>query len=405
MPRRRTTDVVNTVMTDHKIARHKPTGDPLASRNEIHDTDATAYKGEVALLYPRTVTTPLYLDLAQVIDGANLKAGIPRLEWSIAQLQPKEAGFYFELANAYVQAGQNEKAFRWYEEALRREPELLPAQVKYAAALTAAGRHGDAIRLLEPAPPDSTALNTLGSAYLNAGRMADAISTFRRAIDSDIPEIYVNLGAALSRKGDRAGAIDAMRTAIRLAPDFAAAHNNLGNLLGEEGDFPKAFQAFQTALRLNPAYAEAHYNFGRSLAAANSLEAAETEFRAALKLNPNLAEAAISRGLVLARQGRLDEAISQYRETLRRNTTLLPARFNLSLALMRQGKNALAKEQFETILNSTPNDYETHYHLGMILLAEGATQAAKSHLQKALASPNLELRRAAQKAIGSAFRK
>lgn len=405
MPQRRTTDVVNAVMTDHKIARHKPTGNPLAPRNEIHDTDATAYKGEVALLYPQTIATPLYLDLAQVIDGANVKGGLPRLERSIARVQPKEAGFYFELANAYVEAGQNQKAFRWYEEALQREPKLLPARIKYAAALTAAGRANDAIRLLEPAPSGATALNTLGSAYLNAGRIADAIATFRRAIDSDIPEIHVNLGAALSRQGDRAAAIDAMRTAIRLAPDFAAAHNNLGNLLSEAGDFSNARQAFQTAIRLNPAYVEAHYNFGRSLAVASMLEAAEAEFRAALKLNPNMAEAAISLGLILARQERMDEAIAQYRETLRRNTTLVPARFNLGLALMRQGKNALAKEQFEVILETIPNDYETHYHLGMILLAEGAKEAAKPHLQKASASPNSELRRAAQNAIGSASRK
>ena len=130
MPKRRTGDVVNAVMTDHNISRRPAGGDLLAPRHEIHDTDENSYKGEVALLYPRQ-TRPsgeatLYLDLAQVIDGANLKSGIARLERSIALFKPRHAEFYFELANAYAKTGQSEKAFGWYEQALRRKPGYVP---------------------------------------------------------------------------------------------------------------------------------------------------------------------------------------------------------------------------------------------------------------------------------------
>ena len=52
MPKRRTDDVVNAVMTDHNISRRGLAGDLLAPRREIHDTDENSYKGEVTLTIP-----------------------------------------------------------------------------------------------------------------------------------------------------------------------------------------------------------------------------------------------------------------------------------------------------------------------------------------------------------------
>ncbi|HUQ90756.1 MAG TPA: tetratricopeptide repeat protein [Bryobacteraceae bacterium] len=406
MVKRRTDDVVNAVMTDHNISRRKPAGDPLAPRREGHDTDQTAYKGEVVLLYPRDLTAEasLYLDVAQVLDGSNLTAGISRLEKSIARFQPQRAEFYFELANAYAKTGRNDKAFPWYEQALRRQPEYPPGRLQYAAALTASGRITDAIHVLEATkgtPQDAATLNALGSAYLGAGRTGDAVATLRRAadIDPEIPEIHVNLGAALSRQGEQASAMDAIRTAIRLAPDFAAAHNNLANLLSEAGEFTQADRYFRDALRLQPNYAEAHYNYGRALARGGMLEEAAREFQTALKLKPKFAEAAVSHAMILARQGRLDEAIEEYRRVLKDQPGLAAAQFNLGLAFMRQSKNTLAKAQFEALLRSSPEDYEAHYHLGIILLSEGSKELAMLHFQKARQTPNPQLGTAVSEAI------
>ncbi len=409
MAKRRTDDAVNVIMTDHNISRRRPAGDLLAPRRETHDTDESAYKGEVVLLYPRqsrpTEETSLHLDVAQVIDGSNLTAGIARLEKSIGLFKPQQAEFYFELANAYSKTGQSEKAFHWYEQALQRQPAYHQARLNYAAALTASGRLADAVKVLEAAEgrfrQDPAALHALGSAYLGVGRIGEAITALQQAsaADPEIPEIYVNLGTALSRKGEPASAQDVLRTAIRLAPDFAPAHNNLANILSETGDFEQAQQHFQEALRINPGYAEAHYNYGRSLAGAGMFESAEREFNAALRVNPKLAEAAVGLGMILARQGRVNRAIEQFRLVLAGNPAFVPAQFNLGLALRRQGKNAEAKAQFENIIRSAPNDYEAHYHLGTILLDEGSKDSAILHLEKTLDSPSPELRAAASQAL------
>src|SRR6185369_10114164 len=61
------------------------------------------------------------------------------------------------------------------------------------------------------------------------GKTDQARAALRRAADrdSDLAEAYVNLGDACFRTGDAAGAIEALRHAIRLKPESASAHNNL----------------------------------------------------------------------------------------------------------------------------------------------------------------------------------
>jgi tetratricopeptide (TPR) repeat protein len=402
MPRRRTDDVVHVVMTDHYIQRRQPSRDLLAPVPETHDTAQTAYKGEVVLLYPvrlpSKAQSELYLATAQVIDGANLASGIPRLRKAIETHRPAEAEFYFELANAYWKTNQNTKAIPYFEEALRRNPRLPAAPVNYSAALSDIGR---SVRVLEDAPQDAATLNALGSAYLKMDRPDKALTTLRLAlsIDSDLPEVYVNLGTAFSRKGDRAAAIDALRSAIRLSPGLSAAHSNLANLLDAQGDFSQAQYHFRKAIASDPGQPVAHYNYGRALAQQKMFEQAEREWKTALELDPLMAEAATSLGMALERRGQSDGAIEYYRQALQVKPGLPAAHFNLGLALLRQGKRSEAKRHFEVVIQSDPADYRAHLYLGNILLSEGHREAAAIHLRKASQSPQTNLRDTALKAL------
>src|SRR5262249_47003041 len=161
--------------------------------------------------------------------------------------RPAQAEFYFELANAYWKTARNAQAAAYYEEALRRKPRFPEARRNYAAALSAAGRASDAAKALQTSD-DAASLNALGAAYLDLGKLDQAVTALRRAllIDSEIPEVYVNLGNALSRKGQHREASDALRGAIQISPGLAAAHNNLATLLGAQGDFEQARYHFRS---------------------------------------------------------------------------------------------------------------------------------------------------------------
>jgi len=210
MPRRRTGDAIHVAMTDHRIVRRPPAGDPLALRSEFHDDRAGAYTGEVVLYWPKTLPpdpeTDLYLALAQVIDNANLRTGIERLRAAVRRHRPTRGEFYFELAEAYRKLGRHADAAPYYEEARkRRAPGLDTARFQ----------------------------NDLGESYLQQNRAGDAVVPLRRAIalDPDLPEAHTNLGVALARTGDLAGAEQSLREALRIEPNLAEAHLNLGIVL------------------------------------------------------------------------------------------------------------------------------------------------------------------------------
>jgi tetratricopeptide (TPR) repeat protein len=402
MPKRRTDDVVHVVMTDHAIQARQPDRDLLAPLAEVHDTSQTQYRGEVKLLYPWTANTGLepYLALAQVIDGANLAGGIPRLLRAVKS-QP-QAEFLFELANAYQKANRNGEAIAWYEAGLRRNPSSVVGKRDYAVALTAAGRVSSAIQVLESVTqPDAVTLNQLGSAYVGSGQLGKAIATLRRALilDPDLPETHVNLGSALFRIGDARGATGALRSAIRLNPGSAEAHSNLGNVVAHTDGFNPARIHFETAIRLQPGLALAHFNYGRALVDRKLWVEAESRLAVAVKLDPGLAEAAVSYGLVLARRGELNRAIEQYRRAIHLRPNFAEARFNLALALARLGKAESALQDFRAVVASHPDDHEAHFHLGKLLVSRGNIDAAVKHFQKAAETARPELKAAALKEL------
>ena len=389
MPKRRTDDVVHAVMTDHFIQRRAQERTP---------PPAGPYRGEVIALYPRSMDE-LYLAVAQVADGSNLAAGIPRLEQAIKTGRPAQAEFYLELANAYAKLNQNGRAIECYEQALQRRPRFPEAQRSYALALERLGRRPAAVKVLEPLT-DTASLNQLGEAWLQLGQSDRAVATLKRAIaaDPDLSEAYVNLGAALLRRQDRAGAEAAFRGAILRRPNLAAAHLNLAALLAPS-DFSQAEYHFRQAIRGDPESAAAHYNYGRSLSERGRLDDAEKELRAALRIDPRFAEAATSLGLLLARRGQTDEAIEQYRLALRIKPDLTAAHFNLALALRDRGDLAEAKQHLEAVLLADPRDFESHLYLGKMLLAGGEREAGLAHLRRAAESPRPEVKAAAREAM------
>jgi tetratricopeptide (TPR) repeat protein len=226
--------------------------------------------------------------------GCESEGGDTPIAAGYRDLSPHEAAFYFFLADAYRQTERNDRAALYYEEALRRRPDFLPARLNYAAALSKMDRKSAAAQALEiaakTAPRDPAILNKLGETYLDLDKTEQAMATLQRALnnDPDLAEAYLNLGDVYLRKGDPKAAGAALRSAIRLRPGSAPAHNNLANILQTAGDFAQAEYHFKTSIALDPEYPAVHYNYGRALAAKGMLEQGEAEFEAALRLIPIL---------------------------------------------------------------------------------------------------------------------
>jgi len=275
MPKRRTSDVVHAVMTDHYIQRRKLEEDLLAETPEPNGP-TTVYHGEVLPYYPkpfeRSVENDLYLALAQVLENNNSEVGIPRLAAAITKYQPPQPEFYIELADAWLSRGKSQEAIPLYQEAVRRKPDSLAGLLGLGRAEEKSGRTAGAIeafqRATQAAPDDAASWRELGQIYVRQGKKAEAVTALEQSLrlESEAPDAHYALGLAWSQSGgDPVRAEASFREAIRLAPDYPEAHMNLAILLFQGQRIDEAEYHFKRALRYRPNYALAHLNYALML--------------------------------------------------------------------------------------------------------------------------------------------
>jgi tetratricopeptide (TPR) repeat protein len=117
----------------------------------------------------------------------------------------------------------------------------------------------------------------------------DAVDALKRAIELD-PELAAaryELGKALIQADDIEGAVAQFRKTVELLPEYASAWGNLGASLGEIKDFEGASSALTRAVELDPENAALHSNLGVSYRDQGRLPQAERLFRRAVELDPD----------------------------------------------------------------------------------------------------------------------
>jgi Flp pilus assembly protein TadD len=180
----------------------------------------------------------------------------------------------------------------------------------------------------------------------------------------------------------RSEAFAEYREAIRLQPDYAAAHYNLGNTLRDQGKLLEAIAALREAIRLQPGYAEAHNNLGLALHDQGKVSEAVAEYREAIRLQPDYAAAHYNLGIVLAGQGKRAEAIVAFREATRLRPDDAQAHHNLGLALHGQGKRAEAVAEYRAAIRLQPDYAGAHCNLGLALMKQGRFGEARDALRR-----------------------
>ena len=154
-----------------------------------------------------------------------------------------------------------------------------------------------------------------------------------------IPEFeaaHVGLGKWLEANGRTDDAISEYSDALRIKPDYAEAHDNLAVTLARLGRFPEAVGHWEQALQSYPDFAEAHYNLGIAFARMGKLPEAMDHWEQALRIKPDYADAHYNLGVALEHTGNLPGAIEQYRQALRLNPNFTEAQNALARLQPRQ---------------------------------------------------------------------
>jgi Flp pilus assembly protein TadD len=158
----------------------------------------------------------------------------------------------------------------------------------------------------------------LGVFHLDRGDVANAMSYFRRALtwDTNSAPLYHALAVALSMEGKATEAVDALRTACRLAPRDSEYRYKLALALNEVGQLDAARVALEETVKLDPQFARAWYNLGLAYAGQEKLDQALNALMRAESLDARSPQIPSARATILARLGGTEEAKAAARRAL-----------------------------------------------------------------------------------------
>lgn len=154
--------------------------------------------------------------------------------------------------------------------------------------------------------PAALRLNTLGVAYLNQGKSADAQKYFEQALaaEPNFEQARMNLGISLLAQQKLEPARAALEESANKLPDNPFAWYNLGLVYKDSAEPEKAIAAFQHVEKIQPDEPDAYYFEGFLLSQLQKYDEAIAAFKKALEIAPYHASAEF--GLARAYQRRGD---------------------------------------------------------------------------------------------------
>jgi Flp pilus assembly protein TadD len=161
---------------------------------------------------------------------------------------------------------------------------------------------------------------------------------------------------AATRNGQGVKAIEHLRAAVSLFPNFALAYNELGVQYLKLGQPEKAAEALRHAVRLAPDSFTPRLNYGIALLNKKEFREAETELREAVRKNNLSPTAHMYLGITLMSLKQMEEAEKELRRAIEsgsRETSL--AHYYLGGILWGKGLYKQAADELETYLKLNPN--------------------------------------------------
>lgn len=203
-------------------------------------------------------------NLAQVyFNTRRPRMALPIFE-ELNNQHPGQPRYAVPLAQCYVALGQRDRARQVIQKLLSDDKRRPWAQWLLALADLLEDRDADALARLAEIEQDESQLPELyvrlGAAYLRLGRLEDAERAFRKALELDQDTPAAHLGICRLRLHQRRyqEAVEAALEAVGLEYLLPAGHYLLGVALARVRDYDRAVQALELALRMEPGMAAAH---------------------------------------------------------------------------------------------------------------------------------------------------
>ena len=213
----------------------------------------------------------------------NLKAAASAFAEAV-RIEPANEDYRIDLGAALLNAGRVDDSVAAFRAAAKDFPNSSHIKLGLGSALFIAGTYREAAESILGAvrlQPDPRAYDLLGKVYESAGELQPQIrSEFEKYLSSSPADAtaYTHYAAILiASAGDTVEARKALRRALQLQPDLAAAHLQLGILEQSAENWKQALQSYLRAAELDRQNATVHYRLGAVYSRLGNTEKARTE--------------------------------------------------------------------------------------------------------------------------------
>jgi tetratricopeptide (TPR) repeat protein len=272
-----------------------------------------------------------------------------------SRVQPQSPEVLFNLAQAYLGAGQKEKG------------------LELARALS------------EQAKNDVRAHFTLGVLLAKQREYGAASHEFEVAdsLQPDTFEILYNLGQAYRKKGDNDKAVVVLGKALKLYPNSVEALYLLGQIYSDEGKDLDALELLVKAHRLAPENTDVIFLMARLSMKQSFFEDAIPLLQKGLKVAPKRAKLLAALGECYFMAGKVEEAKDTFQTLIQVDPSARSYSF-MALCYRNQGRFGEATKYLEQGLKADPHDPACLYNLGYIASRQGQYDAGEKWLKQAL---------------------
>ena len=300
--------------------------------------------------------------LSAALEGLNRGRVLESIEQlkEIVRSNPKDATAHFYLSTLFTEIGEYDFAERY----LRRAMEADPKQGVY--------------------------YHQLGLIRYRQKQWRSALELFKEALNigagSNEATVWRSIGDVQVELFDRAAALQAYETAVRIQPRDARSRLALGRFYLERSEPDSAIQQLRAALEIDPLLRAVYPVLGRAYRQKGDLASAASVLKKAVGDDPADQESRYALGQVLLASGSAEEGrreLDKY-ENVRQQVDAANERYKLGLSRLEAGKNSDAEQLFREALRLAPTYGPALLSLGTLLLDRGSPDKAMDFLKRAV---------------------
>jgi tetratricopeptide (TPR) repeat protein len=313
---------------------------------------------------------------------------------------PSDESLTLDLALAYSQSNQFDKAIDTIEAALARAPGDARLSAALATVYVQSHRYQDATDLLRASATQHPSDPTIQLLYLRTLVLEDDDATARPLVrkflaehPGDFDALYLS-GVLENDAQEYTAAVDHLQAAVALEPNHYDARLNLGKALFHLHQNEAARAQLEKAVALDPSQSEGHFHLAQVLRALGQTAEAAAQFKlfqegqqATIKLA--LGQTKAGQAAQALKDGHADQAAALYREAIEAQPQNGSFEFDLALALDRvDDQKNLPEEQaaLEKAVQLKPGFAAAENQLGYLAARAGDTATAEQHFRNALAA-------------------